>query len=266
VRRLCATAASCSRKLAGTPKEALGSLLHDPRLATDLPLRVTSYTAQGVDFDRVKTLIVAELDSPGSSEAVWGFEVHDGPRVISDAFDKVTLKTLAGEPVVTSASLPPGKYTLRFGMVDDQGRRASVDRPLTLGLHLATAGDLEFSDVFAGVAAGGHFNRASPSTLAPARSSRCSSLRRVERGSKTSPSSSRCTARTRLGEPRRARTGAGRAASSGGRRASSQGAAARSRAGPGRYTVTAMALLVNGKPAGSEAGTEVGPAVDAHAR
>src|SRR4029079_15432457 len=86
------------------------------------------------------------------------FEVHDGPRVISDAFDKVTLKALAGEPVVTSASLPPGKSTMRFGMVDDQGRRASIDRPLTLGLHLASGGDLEFSDVFAGVATGVHSN------------------------------------------------------------------------------------------------------------
>src|SRR5204863_55268 len=83
------------------------------------------------------------------------FQVHDGARVISDAFDTVSFKTLAGEPVVTSASLPPGKYTLRFGFVDDQGRRASVDRPLTLGLHQAGASDLQFSDVLAGVAVGG---------------------------------------------------------------------------------------------------------------
>ena len=254
------TAASGSRKLAGTPKEALGSLLHDPRLATDLPLRVTSYTAQGVDFDRVKTLIVAELDSPGSSEAVWGFEVHDGARVISDAFDKVTLKTLAGEPVVTSASLPPGKYTMRFGMVDDQGRRASVDRPLTLGLHLATAGDLEFSDVFAGVAADGHFK---PRITVDPGAGQVVALLEVYGASKEAldnvavefalhgeDGANRAATRARV-QP---------AASSGVPKGIAQGALQLGHAGPGRYTVTA-ALLVNGKPAGfTKRELVVGPA------
>ena len=243
------TAASGSRKLAGTPKEALGSLLHDPRLATDLPLRVTSYTAQGVDFDRVKTLIVAELDSPGSSEAVWGFEVHDGARVISDAFDKVTLKALAGEPVVTSASLPPGKYTMRFGMVDDQGRRASVDRPLTLGLHLATAGDLEFSDVFAGVATDGHFK---PRITVDPGAGQVVALLEVYGASKEAldnvavefalhgeDGANRAATRARVQS----------ADNSGVPKGIAQGALQLGHAGPGRYTVTA-ALLVNGKPAG----------------
>jgi VWFA-related protein len=148
--------ASGSRKLPA-PKEALGNLLHDPRLATDLPLKVMSYAAQGSDFDRVKAVIVAQLDElpDAKGDVAWGFEVHDGARVISDAFDKRNAHDLTAEPIVTSASLPPGKYSLRFGVVDEQGRRASVDHPLSVGLH--AAGNLEYSDVFAGIAVNGHF-------------------------------------------------------------------------------------------------------------
>jgi VWFA-related protein len=243
-----AMAAAGSKRLVRPPKEALGSLLHDPRLATDLPLRVTSYTAQGVDFDRVKTLIVAELDSPGN-EAVWGFEVHDGQRVISDAFDKVSFKALAGEPVVTSASLPPGRYTMRFGMVDDEGRRASVERSLSLGLHLATAGGLEFSDVFAGVATGGHFK---PRITVDLSSGEVIALLEVYGAGKDAfdnvavefalhgeDGANRAATRARV-QP---------AANSGVPKGIAQGALQLGHAGPGRYTVTA-ALLVNGKPAG----------------
>jgi VWFA-related protein len=242
-------AAAGSRKLAGQPKEVLGSLLHDPRIATDVPLRLTSYTAQGVDFDRVKTLIVAEVDSPSSTEAVWGFEVHDGPRVISDAFDKVSFKALAGEPIVTSASLPPGKYTMRFGMVDDQGRRASVDRTLSLGLHLATSGDLEFSDVFAGVATGGHFK---PRISVDPGNGEVIALLEVYGASKESfdnvavefalhgdDGANRAATRARV-QP---------TTNSGVPKGIAQGALQLNHAGPGLYTVTA-ALLVNGKPAG----------------
>ena len=244
-----ATAASGSRKLAGTPKEALGSLLHDPRLATDLPLRVTSFTAQGVDFDRVKTLIVAELDSPSASEAVWGFEVHDGPRVISDAFDKVSFKALAGEPVVTSASIPPGKYTMRFGMVDDQGRRASVDHPLSLGLHLATGGDLEFSDVFAGVATGGHFK---PRITVDPASGQLIAL--LELYGTTKDAFDNVAVEFALHGEDGANRAATRAhvqaaSNSGVPKGIAQGALQLGHAGPGRYTVTA-AVLANGKPVG----------------
>jgi VWFA-related protein len=247
--RQVATAAAGLRKLAASPKETLGSLLHDPRVATDVPLRVTSYTARGIDAGRVKTLIVAELDSPGADEAVWGFEIHGASRVISDAFDTVSLKALAGEPMVTSASLPPGKYTLRLGFVDDQGRRASVDRPLTLGLHQAGAGDLQFSDVLAGVAVGGHFKpRISVDTSAGhviallevygAPAATFDNVA-IEFALRRADGTNHAVTRARVQA----------AASSGVSKGIAQGALALGQAVPGRYTVTA-ALLVNGTPAG----------------
>ncbi len=258
--RQVATAATGLRKLGVSPKETLGSLLHDPRVATDMPLRVTSYTARGVDVGRVKTLIVAEIDSPDADEAVWGFEIHDASRVISDAFATVSFKTLAGEPVVTSASLPPGKYTLRFGFVDDQGRRASVDRPLTLGLHQAVASDLQFSDVLAGVAVGGHFK---PRISVEASAGQIIALLEVY-GASRAALDNVAVEFALHGEDgvdyavTRARVQP--AANNGGPKGIAQGALQLGHAGPGRYTVTA-ALLVNGKPAGfTKRQLVVGPA------
>ena len=175
--------------------------------------------------------------------------MNDGARVISDAFDTVSFKTLAGEPVVTSASLPPGKYTLRFGFVDDQGRRASVDRPLTLGLHQASASDLQFSDVLAGVAVGGHFK---PRISVDASAGQIIALLEVY-GASRGAFDNVAIEFALHGEDdvnyavTRARVQA--AATSGVPKGIAQGALQLGHAGPGRYTVTA-ALLVNGKPAG----------------
>jgi len=65
------------------------------------------------------------------------------------------VKDAASGVLVTSASLPPGAYTLRFATIDDKGRRASVDHPLVTDLQ--QLGDVKVSDVFVGEAVDGHF-------------------------------------------------------------------------------------------------------------
>jgi hypothetical protein len=57
--------------------------------------------------------------------------------------------------LVTSASLPPGAYTLRFATIDDKSRRASVDHSLVTDLQ--QLGEVKVSDVFVGEAVDGHF-------------------------------------------------------------------------------------------------------------
>lgn len=149
--------AAGARKVSEQPKKILGDMLRDPRLATDLPLKVTSYTAQGADLHRLRAVIVAELDeSPGDTGDVsWGFEVHDGARIVADAFEHTKAKDVSQHSLVTSANLAPGNYTMRLAVVDAQGRRASVEHPLAVGLH--DLQDLQYSDVFVGEAANGHF-------------------------------------------------------------------------------------------------------------
>lgn len=146
------------------PKRALGFTLRQPRPATELPLKVTTYTVRGSADLRLKTLIAAELALPvgQAMDLAWGFEVRDKGRVIADAFDNGlphgSSATPDGVMLVTAVSLPAGTYTLRFAAMDGAGRRGSVDHPITVGLRMTHAGlgdnatpeRLYFSDLLLG--------------------------------------------------------------------------------------------------------------------
>jgi len=145
-------------------KRALGYTLRQPRPATELPVKVTTYTVRGSADLRLKTLIAAELALPvgQAADLAWGFEVRDKGRVIADAFDHGlphgSSATTDGVMLVTAVSLPAGAYTLRFAAMDAAGRRGSVDHPITVGLRMTHAGlgeaatpeRLYFSDLMLG--------------------------------------------------------------------------------------------------------------------
>lgn len=145
-------------------KRALGFTLRQPRPATELPLKVTTYTVRGSADLRLKTVIAAELALPvgRAADLAWGFEVRDKGRVIADAFDHGlphgSSATTDGVMLVTAVSLPAGAYTLRFAAMDAAGRRGSVDHPIAVGLRMTHAGlgdtatpeRLYFSDLMLG--------------------------------------------------------------------------------------------------------------------
>lgn len=145
-------------------KRALGYTLRQPRPATELPMKVTTYTVRGSTDLRLKTVIAAELALPVGQavDLAWGFEVRDKGRVIADAFDHGlphgSSATPDGLMLVTAVSLPAGTYTLRFAAMDAAGRRGSVDHPIAVGLRMTHAGlgesatpeRLYFSDLMLG--------------------------------------------------------------------------------------------------------------------
>jgi VWFA-related protein len=137
-----------------SPKRAVGYTLRQPRLATELPMRLTSYTFRGTDPRRLKTILAAELALPLSAtvDLTWGFEVLDKGRVIADAFDYgLPLGSTATDDtvvLVTACALPPGRYSLKFAVMDKAGRRGSVEHPLEVGLRQADP--VQFSDLLVG--------------------------------------------------------------------------------------------------------------------
>ena len=96
------------------PKRALGYTLRQPRLASELPIKVAAYTVRGSADLRLKTVIAAELALPvgQATDLAWGFEVRDKGRIIADAFDHGlphgSSATTDGVMLVTAASLPAG--------------------------------------------------------------------------------------------------------------------------------------------------------------
>ncbi len=151
--------ASTRAQTAGALKTRIIDLLRQPRVATDVPLRVSSYCTAGAEPGTLKTVIVAELQESGrdAGKLTWGFEIRGGDRVAGGAYNL----TKAGDPeasrqvLFAATQLAPGSYSLRLATLDTAGRRASVEHSLEVGLF--RAGDLHVSDLFVGRVVDGHF-------------------------------------------------------------------------------------------------------------
>lgn len=139
---------------AASPQDRLVEALGSPFAVSDLPLRVTNFSFQDAqDPTRVRVLVSAEVGQAGTAagEYTVGFVLF-GPdgRAVASTTRKEMLSPVDGQPDAPleyqfATVVDPGVYTLRFGVVDAQGRRGSVVRDVrawkTDGVEF-TAGDL----------------------------------------------------------------------------------------------------------------------------
>ena len=138
-------------------KQTLGTLMMQPRLSTEIPMRIAAFTARSGEKNKLKSVLVVEMEN-AESPIAWGFQARQDNKVRADAFEPAAPGELITENlrgVSTSAVLSPGQYRLIFGAIGADGRRGTVQHPLDVALH--AAGDVEFSDVFVGAVVGGHF-------------------------------------------------------------------------------------------------------------
>jgi VWFA-related protein len=137
-------------------KETLGTMLMQPRLSTEIPMRIAAFTARG-EKNKLKSVLLVEMEN-AESPIAWGFQARQDNKIRADAFEPSSPGEQVDENVrslSTSALLAPGQYRLIFGAIGADGRRGTVQHPLDVTLH--KAGDVEFSDVFVGTAVKGHF-------------------------------------------------------------------------------------------------------------
>ncbi len=140
----------------GKPRPAMDNLrdaLLSPFAVSGLPLRVTTFAHQDPASTKVRLTIAAQVGQPGAmpAEFTLGFLlVDDQNRVVVNFADTRTLSPAGGSPnepleFVGGVVVDSGVYSLRFGVVDAQGRRGSVVRDVAAwkmaGEELAT-GDL----------------------------------------------------------------------------------------------------------------------------
>lgn len=136
------------------PEQRLGDVLGSPFGVPDVPLRVTSFAFQdAADPARVRVLVSAEVGQAGTPAADYtvGFILFGGDgRIVASTTRKERLAPVDGQPDAPlefqfATLVEPGLYTLRFGVVDKDGRRGSVVRDITAwkteGVEF-TAGDL----------------------------------------------------------------------------------------------------------------------------
>ena len=124
---------------ANAPKSANDSLrdvLFSPFAVSGLPLRVTTFAHHDPGSDKVRLLVSAQVGQPGTPKGeftVGYLLVADDNRIAGNYADKRTLEPASAggaEPLdfLGGVVVDPGIYTLRFGVVDAEGRRGSVVR------------------------------------------------------------------------------------------------------------------------------------------
>ena len=119
----------------------LERLLRNPRLATELPLRLGTYTVRDPGRDGLKVLIALETDQATAGRMVTlGFVlVNDRGVVVSSGGGP----TDTGRYLVPVA-LAPGRYLLKAAGVEPGGRQGSVERRFVA--ELTATGDIRVSD------------------------------------------------------------------------------------------------------------------------
>jgi VWFA-related protein len=116
----------------------LRDALASPFPVSGLPVRVTTFAQQDPGTQKVRLTVSAQIGQPGAKPAPFtvGYVVIDDANQLAGSFlVESTLSPSAGSPneplhFVSGVTLDPGIYSLRFGVVDAEGRRGSVVRDI----------------------------------------------------------------------------------------------------------------------------------------
>ena len=119
-----------------TAEDNLRDALASPFPVSGLPVRVTTFAQQDPASQKVRLTVSAQIGAAGAMPApytVGYIVINDANQVAGSFLGKATLAAGAGSPneplhFVSGVVLDPGIYSLRFGVVDDDGRRGSVVR------------------------------------------------------------------------------------------------------------------------------------------
>jgi len=129
-----------------TPDEALAAAFRAGRPHTGLPIRIATHSLAAVPGGGYRVLVSADIgdrhQGPVEMRLLYAF-VDPSGKMLPPAGEKATLKPRAGGPpgsvsYTSENGLRPGAYTLRFAVVDPEGRTGSVDHSFSVGL---TQGD-----------------------------------------------------------------------------------------------------------------------------
>ena len=140
------------------PSEAMGTeevlreTLRTPLLAPDIPLRLTTYTFQDPESSKLKILLATEIDRSTNADQkiALGYTLTDETgQVVSGAMEKVVRTPIERDrnvqKYVGAAIAAPGTYTLKVAVVDEIGKRGSVER--TFNARINGFGQLRATDL-----------------------------------------------------------------------------------------------------------------------
>ncbi len=138
------------------------AVLRDPLPATDIPIKVATYSFQDPGSSKLRLLVAAEIDRSVNTQGQVsvGYVLVDFQNKLAgsqiDTAPSPSLRTDEGgdggtQRYFSTIVADPGKYTLKLVAVDDAGRRGSVERVVNAGL--AKAGPINATDLLVAGAA-----------------------------------------------------------------------------------------------------------------
>ncbi len=138
-------------------EETLMDALKSPFGVAEVPVRLTTFTQKDPASDKSRIMIAAEVGQPGGEpeEFTVGYVLlDDGGKVVSGTVDKRVLSVPNNQQssprdYLTEVVIEPGNYSLRFGVVDGEGRRGGIIRDINawkLGGEEFAIGDLLIGD------------------------------------------------------------------------------------------------------------------------
>lgn len=124
-------------------QQRLVDLLRAPRVATELPIRVATYTYFEPESPKLRVVVSAEAEAAAgpASRVLLGFVLLDERGVIAAS----AVQQADSGRYSFSAFVPPGDYTLRVAAIDPLGRHGSVERPF--GARVAVNEGVRVSDL-----------------------------------------------------------------------------------------------------------------------
>jgi VWFA-related protein len=119
-----------------SPQDRLLTALKTPFAVAEVPVRLTTYSYQETATGKVRVVLAAEVGQSGATagEYTVGFVlIDDKGGVASSGQEKRKLEPIEGRAnaplgYIGALVVEPGVYSVRFGVVDAEGRRGSVVR------------------------------------------------------------------------------------------------------------------------------------------
>jgi VWFA-related protein len=134
----------------------LSETMSAPLLASEIPLKLSTYTLRDPSQNKPRILFATEIDRSGNANErlslAYALLDAKGTVVSSQIVRDVAAPIQPASRIQTFAAPMPadadGMYTLKLAVVDERGRRGSVEH--TFRAQLATAGQIRVTDLLIG--------------------------------------------------------------------------------------------------------------------
>ena len=147
-----ASSASARRRRAPSDDVVLETL-RAPLLAADIPLKLTTYTFQDPDSPKLKIILAADIDRSLNPDGHALARLHDVRRQGQAGVEPAreghrqsrSIARTRTQKYLGAAVAAPGVYTLKLAVVDETGKRGSVER--TFPARINGFGQLHVTDL-----------------------------------------------------------------------------------------------------------------------